>query len=305
MPLTKFLCPDKEEVLIEDCLVTCRIGQRCMSLPTLRSAASDRILGDNPRVTASQGGTGVRQLYLQATNDYTTDPQSRADLVFGKKAHFGLESETAGELLSEEHLENEYTSCTIDLYDGYDKTLIDYKTWGSYKIKKALGLVEKKVPDPDGAVYLKNTKYNQKGDPKMVSVWETDPAYADMWETDLQMNLQRILVEAHGWPVERMFVEAYCKETRWFAKKSGIDRKIYLFPVKKLPDKDVESHYRAKTMQLREALKTGVLPPICTQDEHWDGRKCEFFCDVAHICNPPWLDGGEDSEDWLSDKIPF
>jgi len=305
MPATKLLCPDQEEVLIEECFQKCRMGQRCMSLPTLRSAANERVVGDNPRVSASQGGTGVRQMFLKATNDYTIDPQGKADPIYGTGFHAAREQYTDDEMLSEAHFENEFTHCTIDLYDKRDKTLTDYKTYGAYKIKRCLGLVEKKVPDPSGALYQKDTKYNKKGDPKLVSVWERDPEYVDMWEVDLQVNLQRVLVEAAGHPVDHMFIEAYVKETRWFAKKSGIDRKIYLFPVKKLFDKDVLAHYRLKTEQFRNALKTGIVPQFCTSQEHWDGRRCEFYCDISHICNPPWLDKEGDDQDWVSDKIPF
>ena len=40
MPATKFQCPDGAEIAIGNCLATCRLGRRCLTLPTLIKIAS-------------------------------------------------------------------------------------------------------------------------------------------------------------------------------------------------------------------------------------------------------------------------
>ena len=33
-----------------------------------------------------------------------------------------------------------------------------------------------------------------------------------------------------------------------------------------------------------QAVKLEVMPPVCSEHENWDGRKCKDYCDVAHVC---------------------
>ena len=35
---------------------------------------------------------------------------------------------------------------------------------------------------------------------------------------------------------------------------------------------------------LLKALDTGSLPQQCSKEQTWDGKKCEAYCDVRHLC---------------------
>ena len=40
--LKGFYCPDNEPIEVEDCLQKCRLGERCLTLPTLRLLSKER-----------------------------------------------------------------------------------------------------------------------------------------------------------------------------------------------------------------------------------------------------------------------
>lgn len=96
----------------------------------------------------------------------------------------------------------------------------------------------------------------------------------------------RILLEAAGHPVQQMFVEAIVRDGgTYMAKGRGIERNGYLIPVKRLPDEEVQEYIQAKASALLQALETGTIPPACTTEETWEGRKCADYCRVAEFCD--------------------
>lgn len=287
MPAKWFKCPDGEVIEIAECIRGCRMEEPCMATPLAITLGYNRPPPKVPRFSASQGLTGVRQKYLELTNFYVVDPQGRADMIMGTAAHTRLEDGASGDrFVCEQYFKNAYTSCFIDLYERHTKILWDYKTWGAFKVKKALGLVKSVVPS--GEFYKVNGKNFKKGDPKMMEVWARDPKEVDLYDVELQMNMERILIHKQL-PVEKMKVQAIVKEPLWSVRKHGIMQKLYTFDVKFLPDEEVVSVYKTKTEQLREAFVSGEVPGYCTEGERWGGRKCEKFCEVRDICDPPWL----------------
>ena len=77
MPMTHFICPDGEEVSIPDCLSSCRMGQRCLTLPTLRKiAGSERPYNGKPSITMLMNGTMLE--FLKIKVPYAVKPESRA-----------------------------------------------------------------------------------------------------------------------------------------------------------------------------------------------------------------------------------
>lgn len=287
MPAKWFRCPDGEIVEIESCIAGCRMAEPCMATPLAITIGYNRPPPKIPRISASQGLVGVREKFLQLTHPFIVDPQGRADMIMGTAAHARLEPGASGDrFVCEQYFKNEYTSCFIDLYERHTKILWDYKTWGAFKVKKALGLV--KTIDPSGEIYQRNGKGFKKGDPKMMEVWSRNPKEVDLYDVELQMNMERILI-AKQLPVEQMKIQAIVKEPLWSVQKHGIDRKLYTFDVKRLPDEEVVEIYKRKTEALRHAFRTGELPDYCTESERWGGRKCQKFCEVRAICDPPWL----------------
>lgn len=295
MPAKWFVCPDGEVIEIEKCITECRMDEPCMATPVAITLGYNRPPPKIPRMSASQGLTGVRQKYLELTTFFVVNPQNRADSIMGTAAHTRLEEGASGDrFVSEQYFKNAYTSCFIDLYERHTRILWDYKTWGAFKIKKALGLVKARVPS--GEFYKVNGKNFKKGDPKMMDVWTRDPEQVDLYDVELQMNMERILIQ-RTLPVKQMKVQAIVKEPLWSVAKHGIDRKLYTFDVKRLDDERVIEVYKNKTEALREAFRTGEVPDYCTEAERWGGRKCERFCEVREACNPPWLNPEVESVD--------
>jgi hypothetical protein len=288
MQAIKFLCPDGKEELITDCLKSCRMKERCMTRPTLIHISEQREWKGYPSTTQCLNGT--RQEFLKLTNDFTIDPQDRAFMFLGSVAHYPLEKADSGESLNEEKFTGTDVSGMADHYDGEEQTLWDYKTSGSYKAASAMGVVSKKVVDPSGAVYARAGKGYAKGDPKMITEFSIDPEKADCKDWELQLNRYRIFFEAAGFPVKKIKIQIIVRDgNTYIAKNRGIDKNIYIVPIRILPDEEVLSYFKAKSEALVHAMETGELPDYCTEDERWNNMRCERFCDVAHICKPSFL----------------
>jgi hypothetical protein len=105
-----------------------------------------------------------------------------------------------------------------------------------------------------------------------------------MKDTELQLNHYRTLIEAAGFSVETMLIEAVVRDGGTFsATGRGITENVYLIPVKRLPDEEVSAYFKAKGDALQKALETGITDP-CTVEERLDDRKCKDYCGVNLYC---------------------
>jgi len=267
MPSRWFKCLDGETEEIGKCLEKrgCRMGERCATLPYLRFAAENR---DWRGVTPSMAGNGPRIHLLQEQTWFTVDPYSRAFACLGVHTHDNLSNnKLTNNVLAEERMVDPTSRGTMDLleedefWDG-KYLLTDYKSWGSYKVMKAMGLVKDR-----GA-----------------KEWYVDPEKADMRETDLQVNRYRITAEENGFPVSRMRVQVIPRDANTLtATGRGIVRPVYIIPVKQLPDERVLTYYRKLGEAVEKGLETGWAPR-CGPWECWDGRRCNGYCDVSPAC---------------------
>lgn len=280
-----FECPDKQICEIKDCLEKCRMGFRCLSIPTLRLIAEQRVWTGKPSTTQLLKGT--REAYLEIiSNDLIEDPKDQLFRILGTKGHGILEQYTVNEL-AEIRLQDENTTGAFDLYDPENQTLYDYKTWGSYKVVKALGIEMVDVETDE--VYKIGAKKGQKKTKKEIRY-----GVPDMRDTELQINNYRLLLEAAGHPVQQMYVEAIVRDGgTFYANNRGITENGYLIPVKRLPDDEVREFFAAKNNALLQALETKTIPPICSLEERWEDRKCKDYCTVACHCDHGILVRGE------------
>lgn len=277
-----FICPDGNRIRFEGCLEKCRMGKRCLSLPTLRHMSEVRSWTGKPSVTQCLNGT-LEEL-LKITTPYYAEPQRFAFALLGTTHHSALEY-TDMNNLAEERMDDEEVGGTPDLLEVsegcegfYD--LYDYKTWGSYKVAKALGI--KRVPVETGGEYKSGEKKGQK---KTRKESVQSPDFIDIPETELQINRYRIMFERRGFPINRMVVQVTVRDGGIMAAKSrGVTETIYLIPVKLLPDEYVLEYYGRKSRALLDALDSGHCDDHCTAEENWDGRKCSSYCDVSFAC---------------------
>lgn len=305
MPAIGFICPDGQKIRFEECFKRCRFTQeqkepfylqsgRCMSLPTLKRMARQRPWKGKPSTTQLINGTRLE--LLKITTEYYIDPQKRAFALLGTKHHEDLED---ADFLVEEKFEDNDMTGIMDHLDDIEEILYDYKTSGSFKVARALGIVNRKERDPSGALYKKAGSYKyfdftsnqtltkkfKKGDPKMITVFERNPARADMQDWILQLNRYRIFVEETGFTVKKMKVQVTVRDGGIkAATQRGVDRNIQLISIPRMQDKDVQDYFSNKTAALHEALRMGYAPK-CNSEETWQGKRCTGgYCEVAEAC---------------------
>ena len=283
MPATKFYCPNGQQIKISECLAHCSYGSRCMFLPTLRAIAQSANRGiDEPTVTELMSGT--RETYLKRTIDYAIAPEASLYALHGQGVHGLHENAVDDGILSEIRLKDSTTSGKFDMYgsllDEDNGCLGDLKVTSSYKLMRALGYYKKSVPT--GEEYKTGAK---KGQPKYRQELFTDGVKFVM-DWAVQINYYRMLLEAHGYKVNSMYVQAMCRDgSLRIASERGIDRNIYLIPINKISDRWLRRYFNHKARLLKDAMSTGQIPAVCSVRERWHDRKCSGYCDVAEHCS--------------------
>lgn len=304
MSATHFKCPDGETILIADCLWMggCRMPQRCATRPFLRLVGFDRKWGG---VTPSAAGNGPRYLYLKATTDYTIDPTSRVWAAIGTGTHGKLSiHKYTKDVLSEERMTDEEISGIPDVLeqdetkDGYF-VLSDYKVFGSFKTAKVLGIkaetAEETMLGEDGKpILLKSGKNKGLPKTKQRRVITQDDKWIDIKSETLQLNRYRITFEGHGFPISRMQLQVMPRDGgTYVAQNRGIDKLLYLVPIKRLVNTDVMDYYRNLAAEVTEAFKTGYARK-CNVWETWEGKRCEEkWCEVIGACREMSRKAGE------------
>lgn len=258
MPLKYFLCPDGNKISTAMCLENCRMGKRCLTFSTLKQLAENRPPLPNPSVTELLNGPRIE--WLKRKYDYSESPDDMAFRFLGTKAHESLELAAHDMGVNEERLFNEYTTGRFDnleYEDGKHWTLTDYKTYGSYAVKKML----------------------EEGNE----------------ELELQLNMLRLLIEKQDPPIkvngnpvmhiEKLYVQVIVRDGgTYMAKKNGIPWKMRRLEVGKLPDNIVEGYFRRRREELLDAIKHDQIPRLCTEKESWEGKRCAEYCQVKEWC---------------------
>lgn len=282
MPATDFICPNGTATKISDCLEHCPNKERCMFLPTLRAIAksTDRKLSE-PTVTELLQGT--RETYLKKTTNYAVNPISQLFALHGSAIHAMNEENSEGNLLTEVRMYDGIMSGKFDVYgeilDKDTKTLGDYKVTSSYKLMRAMGYY--KVNIPTGEVYKTGT---HKGEPKYRKEWRTD-GVRDVLDWAIQLNYYRMLLEARGFKVEKMQIQALVRDySLRIAKERNITKPVYLIKINRISDHWLKLYLQAKAQRLQNAITNKQLPEHCKTRETWHGRKCLDYCDVADQC---------------------
>ena len=294
MPAIGFICPDGTTITFEKCFNECRLKEdlpcgRCKALPFLRRASKQRDWTGEPSTTQLLSGT--REAWLKITKPYFINPDDKVFAMLGTQVHAVLDKFGHGDHLTEERLRDEICSGAFDFYDGEQQILYDYKTWGSYKVMKALGISSVEVPETDenGETILKKSGKN-KGQPKTKKIWvngDIATKASALLETSIQLSnyrdkLKRILPK--GYTVKSMAVQVISRDGGLMVSiKRGIEEKAPLIPVNGVSQHWTDRYLRRKREMLFAALKENYAPP-CRQRERWFGRKCIDICEVREQC---------------------
>lgn len=273
-----FVCPDGETIKFEECLKKCRMASRCLTLPTLMAISKTRKWTGTPSVTQCLNGT--MEAYLKITVPYFINPQRYAFALLGTDHHKNLErAALPAEVFGEEQFKEEGLTGQVDLLDG--RVLTDYKTWGSYKVAKALGYYYVSVPT--GEFYKSGAK---KGQEKFKKELRQSPDKIDMIDAIYQLNRYRIFFEKAGFPIEKMQIQATVRDGgTYIAFSRGVKNNIYLIDVPRVDDEIILEYFSRKGSALVKCVSTKTPPADpCTPEERWEDRKCKSFCEVAASC---------------------
>ena len=294
MPAKTFLCPDGQTIEISRCLENqgCRMLKRCATRPFLRLIGYDRKWAG---VSPSSAGNGPRALYLKAVTDYTIDPNDRVWAAFGTSTHEKLSIHAyTRNVLSEEKLSDDRMKGMADCLEEDENKpgffiITDYKTWGSFKVAKAYGISsetqEETILDSEGKPVILKSGPN-KGKPKTIKkqVIVQNDGKIDLRSEELQLNRYRIFFEQYGFPVSYMQIQVVSRDGgTYIAKGRGIDRNLYIIPIKRLINTDVLNFYHTLADEVQVAFKTGYVRP-CNIWENWQRRRCSGFCEVSEAC---------------------
>ena len=83
-----------------------------------------------------------------------------------------------------------------------------------------------------------------------------------------------------------MYIQAMCRDgSLRIAAERGIDKNIYIIPIKKISDHWLIRYFKHKAKVLKEAMDSGKIPKVCSSKERWHDKKCLNYCDVADYCD--------------------
>lgn len=200
--------------------------------------------------------------------------------------HLHLESQELDDnAIQEEKLEGLDITGILDFYDKDTETLIDYKNTGSFKASKVLGMTHVMMPDPSGATYKKSGSWGAKGTFKQVKVFERNENLADFGDWLYQVNMYRYLLELKGHKVKAMKLQMNIRDAGTFtAIARGVDKNIYFVNIPVVDNDEIVSYFTAKRDELLKHLNSNTTPPKCTNEETWQGKKCEKYCEVRTLC---------------------
>ncbi len=255
--LKYFICPDGQKRAITECLEKCpRPSGRRLSLPTLYELGNNRPWNGKTSTTMLLNPT--RQEYLKITKDYAIIPQERAFALLGSRHHYRLDimAKKIAELQSEKKAENVINTGTLDLLEPDELNegkwkLIDYKTWGAFSVVKIL-----------------------------------DKDSYERYSASLQLNDYRIMVEPLGFEVSRMLWQITVRDggTKTF-REHKLDNKMPMVEADLIDNDAVLDYFYQKNKALMDALAKQELPPLCSFDERWHGRRCAGnLCEVHMFC---------------------
>lgn len=310
-----FIDSNGNKIPVEKCIKEGALANH-YPLSYLQLCADEREWKGTPSTTQLINGTRLE--YLKILTDFALDPGDQSFRVIGTKAHKVLEDFTPKGSFSELSASDEEITGIADLLEQQPNGkwwLVDYKTWGSYKVALALGLEMRKRPAFDEfgnpELYQRGGKGYSKGDQKQETYYVPNSDNVEMEDAELQLNRYRMLIEkCFDIEIEELRVFAIVRDGNTHtARGRGIHDNTYYIPVRILENDHVDAYFSQKRKALLDALSNvsidrekdsdtpdfGIIrencPTPCTAKESWEGRRCNGYCPVSEVCakiGRPW-----------------
>lgn len=225
-------------------------------IAAIQASARARADLDPMAVSASEAEKGIRQMYLERTEDYYLPPSALVGGLMGTVRHAATFDENHPEFITERRFSDEWGSAQIDTFHIPSGVLSDLKTLGWYKVKL---LLTKGIMD-EGLSYV------------------------------LQVNRQRQLLEAqtpYKVTQQHLMIVPIGVQGRVRAEAAslGVAHGMLRMKVPRISDDAIVTYYQRKAENLRAALEAKAAP-FCEAKETWGGKKCadRAYCPVNKIC---------------------
>lgn len=285
--LQHFICPDEGKQPVEKCLSgECRMGERCAPLSFLTLAGTERVWTGKPSTTQLLKGT--RQAFLELRTPYDKSPEDNTFAILGTGVHKLLEDSVDDHGFNEERVEIEEITGIMDRLEKQQDGsyyLQDFKVTGSFKVAKVLGITMKDVPvlDEDGEPLRYRTGKKAREIKTKKQIAYTEPDYGE-WL--YQLNFYRLAAKKFtGIDASKIKLFMVVRDgNTHIAKNRGVDRTFYYIDIPLMSEEEILSYFRYKRDALHKALNYEVLPHVCTDEETWNGKRCQDFCPVAQMC---------------------
>jgi len=280
MPSKWFMCPNEEIIEIEKCLDKCPYGRRCLPRPYLERIGYDR---EWRGITPSMAGNGPRLIHLKRVKDYVVKPQGRAFAFLGIQTHQQISFHDFN-VLTEEKLSDDKMKGIADLLEVDEERdgwyiLTDWKTWGSYRVMRALGHY---YVDVQTGEFFKSGP--RKGKPKTKKEKRIDPAQADIKDVKYQLNRYRMFYEGKKFRISQIQMACVIRDGGVrIAAERGLSNNIEMIEIPIIPDVQVHLFYDTLTQEVEDAFQRPGTVRKCDDWECWGGRRCEG-CEVREPC---------------------
>jgi hypothetical protein len=259
-----------------------------------------RIIAGNFRpykgVSPSMIAIGAWEMYLKTTIDYYLRPTESVWAILGTSTHGTLEDagnkhdgpglNETGMMFKGDGLTMHGTSDhALQVSDKWWEVW-DYKVTGSYKAMQYLGIHKDTEPvmDPKTGKQVKFKTGPRAGQLKTRNIFVTDKKYVDLKKETMQLNAYRLMYEQNNMPISRMYIEAIIRDGGLqMSTGRGVTKNIYVIPINFLDAEEVITAYTLKQKELDKAFGDKDYPK-CSDEESWDGKKCEAYCDVRSVC---------------------
>ena len=121
----------------------------------------------------------------------------------------------------------------------------------------------------------------------MIKIWQQDIRRQDCADWVKQINYYRIgTEEKEKIKIDEMRIQAIVRDGGLqIATTRGLDKKVYLIPIPKIEDKTIRKYFISKKNALLKSMRGEIEPPLCNEDERWNGNKCQNYCAVKSSCS--------------------
>jgi hypothetical protein len=298
MPAIAFLDTEGNAVPFADLETGYRPDRWGMPLPLLKALARQKRNYCDISITELVGPPQLR--LLKQRHEYSLEPTDLIWASFGTGMHRMLELRAETNALAEEKLVADFE---VPLPDGSSRTVRLGGTADHYSEDGGGTLTNYKCT----SVY-KAKKLHDEGSPAAPDWVAVENCYAFLWRRHgFAIDRLRLCLLLKDWSTRdrddalNKFHCTQCGKNHMRDSKPGREHatfedparrewypptQIFTYELPVWPHEYAEAYVRERLiLHLAAESAPDAQLPECTADETWNGRRCEHWCEVAHLCH--------------------